>query len=269
MSAAVAAVPVLSPDELADICRSVEGCRVELDGTTYRVYPPNRGTSPVFFSSIRLRTSSGMANKISDLRRAGIDVRAILAERTKPTPKPGPPKQQEDPTTMTAERVPDISPAMTRREGAELREMVRKVSETCDALAGMLAEADRRVIAQAETIADQGAALDEVRAEVRHLRSAGPVAKPKAKPLSRAEVIRRAALAWFTAHPGTRMNPAGLAGNIGDDLPEDWQPSEIGGACRDLVKAGKIKGGATRDTPAARKGLYWYEPPARKSGAKA
>lgn len=252
MTRAVRRIGALTPDQLADLCRE-QGARVELDGTTYKVWPTDKTLRPVFFSSVKLGNGASLDNRIRDLRKSGIDIHAQpVAPAAEPT--------QED-ESMTAARRADISPIITQREAGELREMVRAASDTT---VEMLATAERELRAvkdeTASTIRSLRAELAEVRAEVRDLRAGGPVVAPKEP--TKTEIVREAVLAYFLAHPGMKLTPQLIELNIGDDLPEGRGPTMVAGVCKTLATAGKISGGASRDRANRERGIYWYDPPA-------
>lgn len=255
--------PAWTPSEVAERCAAL-GARVELKGTKYRVYPPEGG-GPVFFNAQRETNGSHLPNVLRDLRRFGLDLQeAGREERRSARPAPvalarpavdpataqrlterltGPDDDPDDDNTEEAAvAAPRDTPADmaripfdARREMSELREMIR--SQDASHLE-MMAQADVRIRALEER-------LDDL--------MSGRIVRPP----SISELVRRAVLAWFEAHPGLKVTPALLEMNLGNQLPKGYGKTAVAGACRDLVLAGKILGGGPSTGSAANRGIYW------------
>lgn len=249
--------PAWTPREVADRCEAL-GARVELKGTKYRVYPPDGG-QPVFFNAQRETNGSHLPNVLRDLRRNGLDLQDAereAQERRKSERAPEPMTQRLAPevvaavaatrtttdrrtTVATPNDVPRI-PFDARREMAELRDMVRKQGD--DALE-MLAAAERRIEALEDQLADI-------------------MAGRTVRPPSVSELVRRAVLAWFEAHPGMKITPQLLEMQNDIALPEGYGRTMVAGACRDLAMAAKLDGGGPRSGEGAARGVYWLAEPA-------
>jgi hypothetical protein len=260
--------PAWTPSEVAERCRAL-GARVELKGVKYRVYPPDGG-GPVFFNAYQESRGVHLPNVLRDLRRCGLDLQeAEQEERERRSARPAPAAlarpiadpaivaaiqaklaeaSSNDTTDDTEEAavaaprdtpaaMPRATPFDARRELAELREMIR--SQDASHLE-MMAQADARIRALEDQLADL---------------LSGRITRPP----SITELVRRAVLAWFEAHPGLKVTPALLEMNLDGKLPKGHAKTAVAGACRDLVIAGKLRsGGAGPATgPAALRGIYW------------
>jgi hypothetical protein len=265
----VTSLTALEPAELARMCAE-RGARVVRDGHVYRVYPPDPSKRPVFFSAIRTRQGASLDTQIRDLRRAGLDLRAPVRTPPAAPPKSVPartpvrapsrtatavqPEPQEDevPQTATPDRtVVPHGPLATRKEAAELREMVRSSQ---DAVMGMLAQAEQQITDLKAEVARLGGEVTDLRAEVTSLRTG-------VKPPSKAEQVRAAVFAYFEAHPGMKLSPQLVEVNAEGTLPQGLHATAVANACKELANAGKLKGGASRDSRNRERGIYWYEPP--------
>lgn len=217
---------------------------VTQDGATWKVFPKDSTKRPIFFTSVRFGSGVMLANILRDLRRSGIDLERpeVAAPTTKENAVVAP--SPKDMPSSTVTRLPRDA----REEIAELREMVRRSTETSasevsEAL-GMLAEADRRV--------------RELEGRVARLE--GQLVGARKAPTV-TELTRGAVLRWFREHPGMRISPQLLEMNAGDQLPEARGKTTVAGVCADLVKAGHLQGGGTKSGVGTH-GIYWYDPAA-------
>jgi hypothetical protein len=249
----------ITPRELARRCRAHPAVdRVESTGTDYRVYPTDITCRPVFFSKAGFGSSGKCENTLRDLRKSGIDV-----ERPPdpiPTPKPTPiPTTQEAPVSAPARPAPH-APLMDRREGAELRDMVRLAVEGTDAVTAMMVEAEKRVAAVEADLAAAVARIERQDREIAQLRSGGAAARPP----SQAELIRNIVVDYFKSMPGVKLSPQVVDLNA-PGLPEGRGATATANACKALANDGVLCGGGRREQSNREKGIYWYEPPAEES----
>lgn len=266
--------PTWTPAELAARCEAL-GARVEEVGNRYVVYPPDGGRI-VRFNRTREQNGTHLPNVLKLLREGGLDVVAAWHDEqeqrrsARPTPDPlAKPAldpqiaakiraQLETTTTTTTKETamavpqdprPTPTPLPTApailRQLAELRDMVRAA---VDGAAELVAEQEERYSAQLADAAKRIAALEE---RLDNL-TGGRV---PIRPVSITELVRRAALAWFEAHPGVRTTPQLLEAMLGDQLPEGRGKTTLAGVCMDLAKAGEIQGGGANS-----RGIYWLEP---------
>lgn len=258
--------PAWTPREVAERCEAL-GARVELKGTKYRVYPP-RGGGPVFFSAQREKNGSHLPNVLRDLRRLGLDLAGAEREmRERLSPRPPTPLTRSAISSVTAAKLAELvndttteqEPPMAapkptpptsitfnvRQEIADLRETLRRQGDTA---LEMLASAERRI--------------EALEAEVAQLRGRGGLNRGP----STSELVRRAVLAWFIAHPGMRITPQVLEMNLDGQLPEGYGKTMVAGGCRDLTHAGRLQGGGTKAGEAPSRGVYWYDPDADEAG---
>jgi hypothetical protein len=276
MSKGSTSAPAWTPDEVAERCRAL-GARVVLKSNQYRVYPPDGG-GPVFFNAFQESRGVHLPNVLRDLRRHGLDLLEAWQEEqeaqrrsVRPAPEPlarpaidpataarlaakvdHPVGQTFSTTTKEAAMAaPTPRPHPTtiptgpaiQRQLEELREMVRRQDES---FLEMLAQQEARTRALEEQLADI-------------LSGEGPRAP------SLSELVRRAVLAWFEAHPGMKITPQLLEMNLEGQLPEKRSKAMVAAACRDLALAGKLDGGGPRSGDGAGRGVYWLAEPAPES----
>jgi hypothetical protein len=262
--------PAWTPTEVAERCEAL-GARVELVGPRYVIYPPNGGRI-IRFNRKREQNGTHLPNVLKDLRIAGLDLVAAWREEqerrsTQPAPEPlaRPALDQATAQRLAAKVAHSVGQTFstTTKEAAmaaptprpspstiptapailrqleELREMIRRQDESH---LEMLGQADGRIRALE-------ARLDDI------------MSGQAPRPPSISELVRRAVLAWFEAHPGMKITPQLLEMNLDGQLPETTGKTMVAGACRDLALAGKLDGGGPRAGDGAGRGVYWLAEP--------
>jgi hypothetical protein len=241
------ALGYLTPKLLAErIERDFPDAQVKLDGARYKVVPGKSGKQIVYFTAVRFGNGPQVGNILRDLRKAGIDLE-------RPEPKPAPAQPAAKPAAPPQENTmsgPGPGPLATRAEVEDTREMVRTLESD---LLGLLGQAEGR-------LTKQESELNALREEVAELRRRGPARPPV---VSAADRMRAIVLAYFEAHRGEYLTPQVVDFNLvkSGKLPANRMKTAVATACKQLSKAGTIKGGGSNGNASdPMRGIYYMEP---------
>lgn len=307
----------MSADQIAKRCQEL-GARTEIRGAKWWIYPPDRDQAPLSFSRLAGHMSgngTAQANLISDLRKAGLDLlaEARAEQNAKPTPTsppspaPSPAPSTEEHAAMTVNgTVPytvdgtskpfdyrkaytdlrDQAKVLDAATTTALRDIHDHVKRQDGALVAMVAEQEGRITDNAREQDERIRALAARIKVLEQLLARGEVtvtapAAPKApEPPSKPEVVRRAVLAFFTAHRGLKLSPMAVRANIEDDpvapLAPEGMPvgvakdqtvgdmlaimpaTTVAASCRTLADAKTLMGGGKTGGPLnPNHGVYW------------